>query len=187
METLAEIQQALKAPKGQTNAFGKYKYRSCEDILTAVKPLLGKWSLVITDKIVLIGDRYYVEATATIYAKDEQHVEAKGYAREGDSKKGMDPAQLTGATSSYARKYALNGLFAIDDTKDADANNDHKDRPQLPPTQGKVLAKIKEIKKEDEPSLLDFMSSKGLTGADVLALNEQGLQDLLKDIEKTFK
>jgi len=187
MKTLAEIQQALKAPKGQTNAFGKYKYRSCEDILTAVKPLLGSWSLVITDKIVLIGDRYYVEATATIYAKDEQHIEAKGYARESLDKKGMDVAQITGATSSYARKYALNGLFAIDDTKDADAINDHKEVKATPPSLAPTLALIKKVKSDDEASLVDFMSSKGLTGRDVLELNEKGLKDLLADIKKVFE
>jgi hypothetical protein len=186
METLAEIQQALRAPKSQTNAFGKYKYRSCEDILTAVKPLLGKWSLIITDEVVLIGDRYYVKATAKIY-KGNISWSADGLAREPLNKKGADESQITGAASSYARKYALNGLFAIDDTKDADATNDHKDKPKLPPTQSVVLKKIAAVKAEDEPSLLDFMSSKGLTGKDVLELNERGLQDLLKDINETFK
>ena len=119
MEKLNFIQQNLKAPKGQTNAFVKYKYRSCEDILEAVKPLLGEATLIISDEIVMLGDRYYVKATATLkHGKEE--VFNTAYAREAHDKKGMDESQITGATSSYARKYALNGLFLIDDTKDAD-------------------------------------------------------------------
>ena len=117
---LKEIQASLKAPKGQFNGFGKYKYRSCEDIVEAVKPLLDKHglALVISDEIQLIGDRYYVKATAQIIG--EETYTATAYAREPAEKKGMDASQITGMASSYARKYALNGLFAIDDTKDAD-------------------------------------------------------------------
>ncbi len=119
MKKLNEIQQNLKAPKGQTNSFGKYKYRSCEDILEAVKPLLGEATLIISDEIVMLGDRFYVKATATL--KDgKEEISNTAYARESHDKKGMDESQITGATSSYARKYALNGLFLIDDTKDAD-------------------------------------------------------------------
>ena len=120
-EILTKIQVELHAPKNQVNSFGNYKYRSCEDILEGLKPLLEKYeaSLVISDEIVLVGDRYYVQATAIISA-DEGEVIVKAFAREPESRKGMDDAQVTGATSSYARKYALNGLFAIDDTKDAD-------------------------------------------------------------------
>lgn len=116
------IQQGLKAPKSQYNNFGKYKYRSCEDILEAVKPLLSEQacSLVISDDIQLIGDRFYVKATATLMNSEGLTVTSTAYAREQDIKSGMDSSQLTGATSSYARKYALNGLFCIDDTKDAD-------------------------------------------------------------------
>ena len=122
---LSEIQRKLKAPKGQFNAFGKYKYRSCEDIVEAIKPLLKEGvSLILTDDIVLIGDRYYIKATASI-TNGVDSVKAFGWAREPSDKKGMDPSQVTGATSSYARKYALNGLFAIDDTKDADTTNTH--------------------------------------------------------------
>lgn len=124
MPKLVEIQQQLKAPKGQFNKFGGYKYRSCEDILEAVKPLLGNAPLVITDEIVQIGDRYYVKSTATIVCDDGVR-QATGWAREPQSKKGMDESQITGTASSYARKYALNGLFCIDDTKDADATNTH--------------------------------------------------------------
>jgi len=119
---LNEIQKKLKANKGQRNSFGNYNYRSCEDILEAVKPLLGEATLVISDRVVLIGERYYIKATATLTDKTES-VTGTAYAREPAEKKGMDLAQITGATSSYARKYALNGLFCIDDTKDADTMN----------------------------------------------------------------
>lgn len=129
---LAQIQSELKAPKGQRNTFGKYNYRSCEDILEAVKPLLKERGLVIliTDDIVQIGTRYYVRATATIYDSEGSYISNSALAREEDVKKGMDASQITGATSSYARKYALNGLLAIDDTKDADATNKGQDEPK---------------------------------------------------------
>lgn len=125
---LAEIQRTLNAPKNQYNSFGKYKYRSCEDILEGVKPLLNGLFLSISDEVVLIGDRYYVKATATITDGDVSH-SATALAREEESKKGMDSAQVTGATSSYARKYCLNGLFGIDDSKDADTD-EHKNQQQ---------------------------------------------------------
>ena len=123
-EKLIQIQSELKAPKGQYNSFGKYKYRNCEDILEAVKPLLKKQGLAIrlSDDIVMIGSRYYVQATAEI-TDGESSIKAVAFAREEESKKGMDGSQVTGAASSYARKYALNGLFAIDDTKDSDTTN----------------------------------------------------------------
>ena len=120
---LSEIQSKLKAPKGQVNKFGNYKYRSCEDIIEAVKPILAahKAALVISDEIVMVGERVYVKATARLTGPENTFIgEATAYAREQESKKGMDEAQITGSASSYARKYALNGLFAIDDTKDAD-------------------------------------------------------------------
>ena len=119
---LHEIQAELKAPKGQKNTFGNYKYRSCEDIVEAVKPILKRKgvSLILTDDMVMLGDRFYIKATARLVSGDVVIGESNGYAREQESKKGMDEAQITGAASSYARKYALNGLLAIDDTKDAD-------------------------------------------------------------------
>jgi hypothetical protein len=129
---LAVIQQKLKAPKGQQNKFGGYSYRSTEDILEALKPLLGECVLTISDSITQVGDRVYVEARCTIYGFGSfQHVTA--YAREADQKKGMDVAQVTGAASSYARKYALNGMFLIDDTKDADSQPQQAPR-STPPT-----------------------------------------------------
>lgn len=129
-EKLAEIQRTLKAPKSNFNAFGKYKYRSAEDILEAVKPLLGETILTLTDELVLIGDRYYVKASAILCGSiPNEFVMAQAYAREEDTKKGMDAAQITGAASSYARKYCLSGLFLLDDTKDPDATNTHDSKP----------------------------------------------------------
>lgn len=127
--SLIEIQKELKVPKNQVNKFGNYRFRSAEDIIEAAKPICHKYycSLTISDEVVLIGDRIYVKATATLTKKDGDSMSTTGYAREEEVKKGMDSAQITGSASSYARKYALNGLFAIDDTKDADSTNDHKD------------------------------------------------------------
>lgn len=129
--TLQSIQQKLVAPKGQYNSFGKYSYRSAEDILEALKPILQEHDavLILQDGIVQIGDRYYVEATATLYAVGET-IGTTAYAREDDSKKGMDGSQVTGAASSYARKYALNGLFMIDDNKDPDTDEYHNQNNQ---------------------------------------------------------
>lgn len=117
---LSEVQKALNAPKGQYNSFGKYNYRNCEDILQAVKPLLGDAIILLSDDIQVIGDRVYVKATAT-FKSPEEDISVTGFAREALSKKGMDESQITGAASSYARKYALNGLLLIDDNKDADS------------------------------------------------------------------
>lgn len=127
MKKLVAVQAALKAPKGQFNKFGGYKYRSCEDILEAVKPLLLEQGLqlTITDEPVEVGGRIYIKATATVTDGSETAT-VSGYAREAETKKGMDESQITGTASSYARKYALNGLFLIDDTKDADATNEHQ-------------------------------------------------------------
>jgi hypothetical protein len=126
---LVKIQAELKAPKGQFNAFGKYKYRNAEDIIEAVKPILNKYgtALVISDEVLEVGDRIYIKATATLLDGTDDSISVSGWAREEEVKKGMDAAQITGSASSYARKYALNGLFAIDDTKDSDSTNEHKD------------------------------------------------------------
>lgn len=130
-QKLQYVQRELKAPKGQYNSYGKYKYRSCEDILTAAKPLLSKAgaAIVLTDEIVLIGDRFYIKATAEFVDTDkETSIKNTAYAREDETKKGMDGSQITGTASSYARKYALNGLLLIDDTKDADTDENHNER-----------------------------------------------------------
>ena len=125
---LVEVQSKLKAPKSQFNKFGNYAYRNCEDILEALKPLLNEVKAIIniSDDVVLVGERYYIKATVKfICAETGEIIEASAMAREEENKKGMDSSQLTGSTSSYARKYALNGLFAIDDTKDSDTTNTH--------------------------------------------------------------
>lgn len=130
-EKLIKVQSQLKAPKGQYNSFGKYKYRSTEDILEAVKPLLVDNGLLLTiaDEVVMVGDRIYIKAIATLRYGDNI-LQSVAFAREEDTKKGMDASQVTGAASSYARKYALNGLFCIDDTKDSDATNKHTEKKE---------------------------------------------------------
>ena len=148
-EKLMTVQTKLRAPKGQYNSFGKYSYRSCEDILEALKPLLGEVGAIVnvTDEIKLIGDRYYVEATASfIDTETGERMIAKASAREAETKKGMDDSQVTGSVSSYARKYALNGLFAIDDNKDADSTNTHSKeiKPNMTPT-GITEAQLKRL------------------------------------------
>lgn len=154
MKELISIQQELKASKGQYNSFGKYHYRSCEDILEAVKPLLGKHSCIlnISDQIELVGDRFYVKATATIINSEGKSVTTTAFAREQESKAGMDSSQLTGSTSSYARKYALNGLFCIDDTKDADTMDNTSEGKATP------AAPAAEKKEDNRP----WMSEKNL-------------------------
>lgn len=134
MEALKKIQQELKAPKGQYNNFGKYAYRSAEDILEAVKPLLAKYGalLTISDEITEVGGRIYVKAVCTI-SDGTTELAVTAYAREPESKKGMDDSQITGTASSYARKYALNGLFLIDDTKDADTDEYANQQGSKPP------------------------------------------------------
>ena len=189
-EKLAAVQAALKAPKGQYNSFGKYKYRSCEDIVESVKPLLKANGLLLTisDEIVLIGDRFYVKATAAVTdIKEGGMVAVSAFAREEESKKGMDGSQVTGASSSYARKYALNGMFAIDDTKDSDSTNTHgHDNSQPEPQQ--------EAAKKDNRSprqmLIDRLNELGINAtAYAKANNLNGKTDaetflrLLKELE----
>lgn len=144
---LAEIQAKVKAPKGQFNSFGKYNYRSAEDILEAVKQVVNPmgYSITISDTIINVDDRYYIKATATL-SNGKESWSTDGYAREEESKKGMDGSQVTGASSSYARKYALNGLFALDDTKDSDATNTHgKDDSKVIQVTNKPLQYYKTI------------------------------------------
>lgn len=129
VQKLARIQRELKAPKNQYNSFGKYNYRNCEDIMEAVKPFLDDLILIVSDDIFQAGERYYVKATASLIDNNEKVISNTAFAREADIKTGMDSAQITGAASSYARKYALNGLFAIDDTKDADSQDNTPKKP----------------------------------------------------------
>lgn len=131
LSRVSAVQTELKAPKGRTNKFGGYKYRSCEDIMEAVKPLLAKHELLLTvsDELECIGERYYIHATATLWdTASTGCLSNSAYARESEDKKGMDDSQITGTASSYARKYALNGLFCIDDTKDADTDEFAKEQ-----------------------------------------------------------
>jgi len=147
MKTLIKIQGELKAPKNQFNSFGKYKYRSCEDILEAVKPLCVKHEalLTVSDKVTLVGSYAFVEATATFIHGDFKH-EVTASARHAEDKKGMDDSQITGTASSYARKYALNGLFCIDDTKDADTQKPSvSKKTELDESLKRVIAGCKSI------------------------------------------
>lgn len=139
-EKLSQIQSKLNAPKGQYNSFGKYNYRNCEDILQALKPILSehKCHVSLSDEVVIVGNRFYIKATATITDSENNSFSTTAFAREAESKKGMDESQVTGSTSSYARKYALNGLFAIDDNKDADTLNNHADFTSQPVAQAAI-------------------------------------------------
>lgn len=151
MKELIQIQQRLKAPKKNRNSFGNYNYRSCEDILEAAKPIIHEHGcyLVLNDEVMAIGDRIYVKAIATIYNKDGQSVTTSAFAREEETKKGMDASQITGSASSYARKYALNGLFAIDDTKDADTDEYQHRTTEAKPEQ-KTRSSITAIHLDDQ-------------------------------------
>lgn len=182
MDALIKIQQELKAPKGQYNSFGKYKYRSAEDILEAVKPLLGKYNaqLTLSDEIIAVGDRVYVKAVATFTDGTAAEM-VSAFAREPDDKKGMDASQITGTASSYARKYALNGLFLIDDTKDADtdeyAKQTGKGTKTAGPQQGIGTAVIESIDK----LIKDTNTNRG----QLLAYyNVQRLEDMTGDMAK---
>ena len=159
MEKLAKIQKELKAPKGQLNKFGGYNYRSCEDILEAVKPLLDGAILTLQDEIINIGNRFYVKATATFTDGTYTH-SVTAMAREPETKKGMDESQITGMASSYARKYALNGLFCIDDTKDADTM-DNTPAPKRKQTNEEVLNN--QLKSLSEQAKRDIAGATTLT------------------------
>ncbi|MDO4721618.1 MAG: ERF family protein [Peptostreptococcaceae bacterium] len=165
-EKIRKVQSELKAPKGQYNCFGKYKYRSCEDIVEAVKPLLSVEGLVLSlsDEIVLIGERYYIKATATLFDVEGESHSVSAFAREEESKKGMDGSQVTGASSSYARKYALNGLFAIDDTKDSDSTNTHGKNPEDEAKNGAMIAETEaaKIDKNKVNALTKLAKEKGV-------------------------
>ena len=167
IEKLIKIQSELKAPKNQNNTFGKYKYRSCEDILEAVKPLLSREGLLLTltDTIEQIGNRFYVKATVKL-TDGTQAVENTAYAREEETKKGMDGPQVTGTSSSYARKYALNGLFCIDDTKDADTDEYKTETTE----RNKAQENMKRMEEQKYKTLSDLShkaKGDGITGEDI--------------------
>lgn len=169
---LQEIQLKLKAPKNQRNNFGNYNYRSCEDILEAVKPLLSEAGAIITinDEMLNIGDRYYVKATVTFICGEEKH-SVSAFAREAENKKGMDESQITGAASSYARKYALNGLLLIDDTKDADSTNKHDDKKTTPKKEEPTKPWYNDFYKDKDK--FKKMLEDGQTGAKILMAMKQ--------------
>lgn len=176
-EKLMNIQKELKAPKGQYNSFGKYKYRSCEDILESVKPLLEKYkvTIILTDKLEQIGERYYIRAMAILFdTESDNSIENTAYAREEETKKGMDGSQITGTSSSYARKYALNGLLLIDDTKDADTDEFTKEN-----NKGKTKEEPKE--KKITPGQLKVLS-KLYTGDNLVKLLELNNLEKLEDM-----
>lgn len=180
MKYLAQIQAELKVPKGQYNSFGKYKYRSAEDILEAAKPINHKHGCVLTlsDDLVCIGERYYVKATATLTTPDHV-ITVSAFAREDEVKKGMDGSQITGTASSYARKYALNGLYNIDDSKDADT-----DEYRIQQTKSQTSKKWEKL----HDDLLNLIIEKGTTAKAVCdagnipsleALDENGLKEAI--------
>ena len=214
---LSDIQTRLRAPKGQFNSFGKYSYRSCEDILTAVKPLLEEHQahIILSDEIVFIGNWHYVQATAALCkARDDKEDLVIGtsiaYARESENKKGMDSSQITGSTSSYARKYALNGLLCIDDTKDADYGQNENDEPQKTsqnpksspdkPNQPRpiseaqrkkmyAMAKAKESLSDDEViKFLGFLKGKGeiITVSGEETITMKSASDIFDNFDKYF-
>lgn len=178
MARLNAVQTALKAPKSQRNDFGKYNYRNAEDILEAAKPLLAQHglTLTVTDEVVLIGERYYVKATSTVYTFDwSEHHGVSAFAREEETKKGMDGSQITGAASSYARKYSLNGLFDIDDTKDADHSHDGTNQPPKPSSThpkepARDLSADEPVKDSNLKALHTILERKGLEWDDAEAL-----------------
>lgn len=174
MNTLQIIQSKIKAPKGQYNSFGKYNYRSCEDIVESAKPVLAEhnFSLILSDEIVMLGSRFYVKATAKIKSESEEY-EAVGYAREAETKKGMDESQITGAASSYARKYALNGLFALDDTKDADTNEHVKQTKQVTKTVPTACKKCGGAVEKKTGAKGDYYSCKQEKGECIVEYNGQ--------------
>ena len=183
VDKLMRIQAKLKAPKGQRNTFGNYNYRSCEDILEAVKPLLAEegCTLTLSDEIELIGDRYYIKATATLKS-DKEEIQVSAYAREEQAKKGLDSAQVTGAASSYARKYALNGLFCIDDTKDPDTDEYTKQKAKAEKTLKKELSyrdKVIITAKERGISFNELAKDYGLNGS----TTEERFKEVLEDLE----
>ena len=183
-QKINKIQTELVAPKDLNNKFGNYKYRSCEGILKALKPLLQEYELIliIQDSIEQVGDRFYIKAKATIKDGDKE-ISAVAYAREALTKKGMDESQVTGAASSYARKYALNGLLCIDDTKDADSKDNSKEGN---PKEKSVVKKISNVIDEDSKEILNTMNKES-SSIIINALSEATSKDSLDEIYNEYK
>ena len=183
---MQEIQTHLKAPKNLYNSFGKYNYRNAEGICEAVKPLLAEHGLILTlsDELVAVGERYYVKATATICSNAEEKLSVSAFARESFDKKGMDDSQITGTASSYARKYALNGLFLLDDTKDADTDEySNENNRKMEIVSKEQLEELKQLCKEadrEEPYIAKSMGVKTLAELPAEKFNKvrKGLVDI---------
>ena len=177
---MIEVQSELKAPKNQRNNFGNYNYRSCEDIIEAVKPILAEKELLLTisDELVEVGERNYIKAVVTVSDGDDK-ITVTGFAREAVNKKGMDEMQLTGATSSYARKYALNGMFAIDDTKDADTDSFQK-RKSKNDNQSSSSSKSKTPTKKQLAGLKDWLDDEKGKSVIVEYLKKRKINNLTK-------
>ena len=194
-EKLAAIQQELIAPKNQFNKFGNYSYRSCEDILEGLKPCLKKVNAAvkISDEIIQIGDRYYIKATANLIdCESGESISNTALAREEDSKKGMDSSQLTGSTSSYARKYALNGLFCIDDVKDADSRDnsakDTKSNKENATSEADRIAKVNEVMSALKEKDIDVEIIKRLYKVDDLrTLDVKKCDNIMKHLDDIKK
>ena len=194
-EKLLNVQTELKAPKNQFNKFGGFKYRSCEDILEALKPVLSKYKLamIITDDIITVNNRNYVKATVRLFnTEKEEFIENSAIAREEESKKGMDGSQITGASSSYARKYALNGLFAIDDTKDSDSTNTYDGVEKKVPTKKVVDSETDKRNKAIEMIMKNTTEEEGNYIDDlVFKYNKKSLNECtdseLKEIYKNLE
>lgn len=196
--SLMEIQRKLNVPKARTNSFGKYKYRSCEDILEAVKPLLYEhgFYLILSDEVVDVAGKTYVKATAHLFDSDKiTKFVAHGYARESHEKKGMDDSQMTGTASSYARKYALNGMFAIDDTKDADTDEFQKEAGKAQKKSPKPEAKPGYTAKQIETNRdawIKLFDSKKATPDDIINkikaeyTLDEGLELDIRNLEAAF-
>ena len=190
-EKLMNIQAELKAPKSQFNKFGNYAYRSCEDILESLKPLLNKNKAIVllSDEIVLIGERYYLQATATFVDIEKgEKIEVKSLAREDENKKGMDLAQITGSVSSYARKYALNGLFAIDDTKDSDVTNTHdKDKKAAQGDKQQTQTSQSQAKTLSDAQLKRLFTIASKAGIKADTVKDQVKKKFNKDVKELTK
>lgn len=197
-EKLTEVQNELKAPKSKYNSFGNYNYRSCEDIMEAVKPLLKdkKLAMTVKDDVFNIGDRFYIMATVTVFdCESEEKLSTTAFAREDTVKKGMDGSQITGSSSSYARKYALNGMFAIDDTKDADGWNTHE-KEEAPKKSSKGTADVEYATEEQVAKLNKYYAKSrdkyaktlekfGVTNA--VQLKKREAQAIIDRIEDTME
>lgn len=184
-EKLFNMQNELKAPKSQYNSFGKYKYRSCEDIMKAAKPLLAKYkcSLTMHDTVELIGDRFYVVATAVLSdSESDEEISTTAYAREPDMLKGQSESQITGSTSSYARKYCLNGLFLIDDTKDADVTN--KGNDELSGIIDQIVTICTKVGGSKNKALMDVLKGFSANGNPKLIKSVDKAKECLAAVEK---